>query len=201
MDVAAWGEYRLLGATRDDAAGEAFDKVAKLLELPYPGGPHIERIAKEGDPSRVRFSRPMLRASAQPGDADYYDVSFSGLKTAVLNAVKNAELPRDRADIARGFQDALIDTLVEKTLRAARTHGRTRIVLGGGVACNRTLAARMQERANEIGARVYAPPVRLATDNAAMIARAGLFHFERGERASNDLNAYATLPIPGLVTA
>jgi N6-L-threonylcarbamoyladenine synthase len=201
MDVAAWGEYRLLGATRDDAAGEAFDKVAKLLELPYPGGPHIERIAKEGDPSRFRFSRPMLRASAQPGDADYYDVSFSGLKTAVLNAVKNAELPRDRADIARGFQDALIDTLVEKTLRAARTHGRTRIVLGGGVACNRTLAARMQERANEIGARVYAPPVRLATDNAAMIARAGLFHFERGERASNDLNAYATLPIPGLVTA
>jgi N6-L-threonylcarbamoyladenine synthase len=201
VDVEAWGRYRLLGQTRDDAAGEAFDKVAKLLGLPYPGGPHIERIAKEGDPAKYRFSRPMLRRDQQPGDADYYDVSFSGLKTAVLNATRRADIEADRAHIARGFQDALIDTLVEKTYRAARAHGRTRIVLGGGVACNRTLAESMRERLGALGAAVYAPSPRLATDNAAMIARAGLFRFEQGERAPLDLNAYASLPLPGLIAA
>ena len=201
MDVAAWGEYRLLGATRDDAAGEAFDKVAKLLGLPYPGGPHIERLAAEGDPGRFRFSRPMVRRDQRPGDDDYYDVSFSGLKTAVRNAVRAADLDGDRAHIARGFQDALIDTLVEKTARAARQFARARIVLGGGVACNRTLAAAMRDRAATLGAEVYAPSPRLATDNAAMIARAGLFHLERGERAPLDLDAHASLPIPGLLPA
>jgi N6-L-threonylcarbamoyladenine synthase len=201
VDVEGWGRYRLLGQTRDDAAGEAFDKVAKLLGLPYPGGPHIERMAKEGDPSRFRFARPMVRRDQRPGDPDYYDVSFSGLKTAVLNAVKGADVERDRAHIARAFQDALIDTLVEKTYRAARAHERTRIVLGGGVACNATLARAMQERVGELGARVYAPAPRLAADNAAMIARAGLFRYERGERASLDLNAYASLPLPGLIAA
>ena len=201
VDVEAWGRYRLLGQTRDDAAGEAFDKVAKLLGLPYPGGPHVERLAKEGDPARFRFSRPMVRRDQRPGDADYYDVSFSGLKTAVLNAVKGADVERDRAHIARAFQDALIDTLVEKTYRAARAHGRTRIVLGGGVACNATLARAMQARVSELGATVYAPAPRLAADNAAMIARAGLFRYEHGERASLDLNAYASLPLPGLIAA
>jgi N6-L-threonylcarbamoyladenine synthase len=201
VDVPAWGEYRLLGATRDDAAGEAFDKVAKLLGLPYPGGPHIERIAAEGDPSRFRFSRPMVRRDQRPGDDDYYDVSFSGLKTAVRNAARAADIDADRAHLARGFQDALIDTLVEKTMRAARQFARTRIVLGGGVACNRTLAAAMRDRGAESGATVYAPPPRLATDNAAMIARAGLFHLERGERAPLDLDAHASLPIPGLIPA
>ena len=201
LDVEAWGRYRLLGATRDDAAGEAFDKVAKLLGLPYPGGPHIERLAKEGRPDRFRFSRPMVRGDQRPGDPDYYDVSFSGLKTAVLNATRQAELERDRADLARGFQDALIGTLVEKTYRAADAFGRTRVVLGGGVACNRTLADAMRERLAELGATVYAPTPRLATDNAAMIARAGLFHLERGERAPLDLNAYAALPLPGLIAA
>ncbi len=201
VDVEAWGRYRLLGQTRDDAAGEAFDKVAKLLGLPYPGGPHIERIAKEGDPSRHRFSRPMLRRDQQPGDADYYDVSFSGLKTAVLNATKRADIETDRAHIARGFQDALIDTLVEKTYRAAGEHGRTRVVLGGGVACNRTLADAMRARMTTLGAEVFAPSPRLATDNAAMIARAGLFRYEQGERAPLDLNAYASLPLPGLIAA
>jgi N6-L-threonylcarbamoyladenine synthase len=202
LDVAAWGDYRLLGATRDDAAGEAFDKVAKLLGLPYPGGRHIERLAAEGDPSRVRFARPMLRRDQRPGDADYFDVSFSGLKTAVLNAVKGAaDLDGSRADIARGFQDALVDTLVEKTVRAAERCGRRRVVLGGGVACNGALQSAMRERLDRIGARVFAPSPRLATDNAAMIARAGLFRLERGERASLDLNAYASLPIPGLRTA
>jgi N6-L-threonylcarbamoyladenine synthase len=201
VDVEAWGRYRLLGQTRDDAAGEAFDKVAKLLGLPYPGGPHIERISKDGDPSRHRFSRPMLRRDQRVGDPDYYDVSFSGLKTAVLNATKRADMGAERAHIARGFQDALIETLVEKTYRAAREHGRRRIVLGGGVACNRTLAEAMRARMAELGAEVFAPSPRLATDNAAMIARAGLFRYEQGERASLDLNAYASLPLPGLIAA
>ncbi|MBA3341903.1 MAG: tRNA (adenosine(37)-N6)-threonylcarbamoyltransferase complex transferase subunit TsaD [Gemmatimonadaceae bacterium] len=202
VDVEAWGRYRLLGATRDDAAGEAFDKVAKLLGLPYPGGRHIEALALGADPSRFRFSRPMVRRKDTPADANYYAFSFSGLKTAVLNAVKSsADIDADRAAIARGFQDALVDSLVEKTFRAAVAYGRTRIVLGGGVACNSALVVAMRERVREIGATVFAPSPRLATDNAAMIARAGLFHFERGERAGLDLNAYASQPIPGLVAA
>ena len=201
VDVEAWGRYRLLGATRDDAAGEAFDKVAKLLGLPYPGGRHIESLAREGDPSRFRFARPMLRRDQRPGDADYFDVSFSGLKTAVLNAVRKNDPVADAADIARGFQDALIETLVEKTARAAEARGRTRVVLGGGVACNRTLADAMRTRLEPLDVIVHAPTPRLATDNAAMIARAGLFHYERGHIASLDLNAYATLPLPGLVAA
>ena len=200
VDVEAWGSYRLLGRTRDDAAGEAFDKVAKLLGLPYPGGPHVERLAREGDPSRFRFSRPMLRRNQLPGDDDYYDVSFSGLKTAVLHAVRGST-PADAPHIARGFHDALVDTLVEKTARAAEQFGRTRVVLGGGVAGNRTLSAAMRERMGRIGAEVFAPSPRLATDNAAMIARAGLFRLERGERAPLDLNAFASQPLPGLVSA
>ena len=200
VDVEAWGRYRLLGRTRDDAAGEAFDKVAKLLGLPYPGGPHVERLAREGEPGRFRFSRPMLRRNQQPGDDDYYDVSFSGLKTAVLHAVRGGT-PDDSPHIARGFHDALVDTLVEKTARAVERFGRTRVVLGGGVAGNRTLAGAMRARMRRAGAEVYAPSPRLATDNAAMIARAGLFHLERGERAPLDLNAFASLPLPGLVTA
>ncbi len=200
IDVEAWGRYRLLGRTRDDAAGEAFDKVGKLLGLPYPGGPHVERLARDGDPTRFRFARPMLRRNQQPGDDDYYDVSFSGIKTAVLLAVRNGT-PDDAPHIARGFHDALVDTLVEKTARAVQQFGRTRVVLGGGVAGNRTLAEAMKSRMRTLGAEVYAPTPRLATDNAAMIARAGLFHLERGERASLDLNAFASLPLPGLVSA
>jgi N6-L-threonylcarbamoyladenine synthase len=202
IDVEAWGSYRLLGATRDDAAGEAFDKVAKLLGLPYPGGRHVERLASEAstdDARRFRFTKPMVRGDQQLGDADYFDVSFSGLKTAVLHAVRGSDdLDRDRAAIARAFQDAIIGSLVEKTARAARAYSRTRVVLGGGVACNKTLAAAMRERLDSSGVAVYAPTPRLATDNAAMIARAGLFHFERGVRDSLELNAYATIPIPGM---
>ena len=200
VDVESWGTYRLLGRTRDDAAGEAFDKVAKLLGLPYPGGPHVERLAREGDPRRFRFARPMLRRNQQPGDADYYDVSFSGLKTAVLLAVR-AGSADDAPHIARGFHDALVETLVEKTARAVEEFGRTRVVLGGGVAGNRTLAEAMRARMQRVGAEVFAPSPRLATDNAAMIARAGLFRFERGDRAPLDLNAFASLPLPGLVSA
>jgi N6-L-threonylcarbamoyladenine synthase len=201
LDVAAWGEYRVLGATRDDAAGEAFDKVAKLLGMPYPGGPHIERAAADGDPTRFHFTRPMVRSNARPGDDDYYDLSFSGLKTAVRLATQKADIEHERSHLARGFQDALIGALTEKTYRAVDSTGRTRVVLGGGVACNRTLIARMRERLAEVGATVYAPSARLSTDNAAMIARAGLFRFEAGERASLTLSAAASLPIPGTVPA
>ncbi len=200
LDVEAWGRYRLLGATRDDAAGEAFDKVAKLLGLPYPGGPHVERLARDGEPGRYRFSRPMLRADQRPGDPDYYDVSFSGLKTAVLHAARGATIATERASIARAFQDALVDTLVEKTYRAARQHGRTRVIVGGGVAGNRALVGALERRLATLGATVYAPSARLATDNAAMIARAGLFHLERGDRDALSLNAFASASIPGLVT-
>ena len=202
IDVEHWGSYRMLGATRDDAAGDAFDKVAKLLGLPYPGGRHVERLAGEASPDEARpfrFTKPMLRGDQQLGDPDYFDVSFSGLKTAVLHAVRGStDLERDARGIARAFQDALIGSLVEKTARAATAFGRKRVVLGGGVACNRALAAAMQQRVTSLGATVFAPKPRLATDNAAMIARAGLFHFERGVRDSLSLNAFASMPIPGM---
>jgi N6-L-threonylcarbamoyladenine synthase len=215
LDVEAWGRYRLLGRTRDDAAGEAFDKVAKLLGLPYPGGPAIEQLARDASatssPGREhRFARPMLRRDQKTTDPDYYDVSFSGLKTAVLNAVRdvaqqtpdvgsNASGSGSKASIARAFQDAVIDTLVEKTARAVSQFHRERVVLGGGVASSKALVAAMRDRVAPLGARVFAPSQRLATDNAAMIARAGLFRLERGERSGLDLNAFASLPLPGVV--
>lgn len=200
VDVEAWGRYRMLGRTRDDAAGEAFDKVAKLLGLPYPGGPHLERLARTGARTELRFARPMLRRDQRAGDADYYDVSFSGLKTAVLNEMrKHDDGGPKAADIALAFQDSLVDTLVEKTARAVEQFRRERVVLGGGVAGNRALVDSMRQRMAALGADVYAPSGRLATDNAAMIARAGLFHFERGFRSGLDLNAYASLPLPGVI--
>jgi len=202
LDVPAWGEYRLLGATRDDAAGEAFDKTAKLLGLPYPGGRHIEKAAKAGDPARFRFTRPMLHGGQRAGDPDYYDVSFSGLKTAVLHAVRDAErrgsIDEDRPHIARGFQDALVETLAAKTVRAAVELRRARVVLGGGVACNAALVRAVRDRLlAELGsgAAVFAPGVRLATDNAAMIARAAHFHLARGERSESSLNAFSSMPL------
>lgn len=200
LDVAAWGEYRLLGQTRDDAAGEAFDKVAKLLGLPYPGGRHIEREAELGDPDRFRFPRPMLHGGQRAGDADYYDVSFSGLKTAVLHAVRaSTDLLADRPHLARGFQDAVVETLVAKTMRAVQSHGRTRVVLGGGVACNAALVTAMRAGARTFGAEVFAPGVRLATDNAAMIGAAALHHLARGRRDDASLNAFSSRPMPGLI--
>lgn len=213
LDVAEWGSYKKLGQTKDDAAGEAYDKVAKLLGLPYPGGRHIEQLAatakvpSKGHPHRHphRFARPMLKKNAQPSDDDYYDCSFSGLKTAVLLAVRNSEaegtLDENRASIARGFQDALIETLTIKTMRAAKAFGRTRIVLGGGVACNRALQDSLKAAIASVGGAVYAPSPRLATDNAAMIAAAGIFRLERQEFALPNLTASASLPIPGIHSA
>jgi len=190
LDVPAWGRYRLLGATRDDAAGEAFDKVASLLQLGYPGGPVIERLAPQGDPTRFAFPRPMRDEGLE--------FSFSGLKTAVLHAVRaSSDLERDRADLARGFQDAVLDVLVTKLSRAVDLTGRTVAVLGGGVACSRALAALAAERVGG-RARVVTASPRLNADNAAMIARAGWWRLEQGERSPWTLDAEAGLPIPGL---
>jgi len=195
LDVPAWGRYRLLGETRDDAAGEAFDKVATLLGggLEYPGGPAIERLAREGEPGRFTFPRPMI--------ADGFDFSFSGLKTAVLHAVRASDdLDRDRAHLARGFQDAVLDVLVTKLERAVRATGYSVAVLGGGVACSRALSARAAEKLAGI-ARVAVASARLNADNAAMIARAGWHRLRLGERSDWTLDARADLPLPGLGTA
>jgi N6-L-threonylcarbamoyladenine synthase len=206
VDVAAWGTYQVLGRTRDDAAGEAFDKVGKLLGLPYPGGPHVERIAATAEKPSFRYSPPMLRRDQQPDSPEYYDMSFSGLKTAVLNSVREttdggAMTDAKRGAIARAFQDALIATLVGKTERAVEAFNRTRVVIAGGVAANRALVTGLRERLGKRGVEVIAPSSRLATDNAAMIARAGLHHLERGERSALDLSAFATQPLPGILTA
>jgi N6-L-threonylcarbamoyladenine synthase len=206
VDVAAWGEYRVLGKTRDDAAGEAFDKVGKLLGLPYPGGPHVERIAAGASPSSLRYPPPMLRRDQQPDSSEYYDLSFSGLKTAVLNSVRDRSAKGEldeavRAQIARAFQDALIGTLVGKTERAVKAHGRKRVVIAGGVAANQTLVNALRARLSPAGVMVIAPSARLSTDNAAMIARAGLHRLKQGERSPLDLSAFANQPLPGALEA
>jgi N6-L-threonylcarbamoyladenine synthase len=197
LDVPAWGEYRLLGQTRDDAAGEAFDKVGSLLGLEYPAGAAVERLAATGDPARFRFPRPLLK----PAEPDRYAFSFSGLKTAVLHAVeKSDDLDRDRPDIARGFQDAAIDVLVAKTVRAADEFDRDVVVLGGGVACNRALADAMRRALPPRTHLAVASP-RLNTDNAAMIAAAGSWRLMHGERDGFDLEARDALPLPGLISS
>ena len=196
LDVPEWGRYRLLGETRDDAVGEAFDKVGSLLGLDYPGGPAIEREAAVGDPARHRFPRPMLHRGQRPGDRDYYDLSMSGLKTAVLHAARAAGDPAaERPHLARGFQDAVIDVLVAKTLRAVDATGYARVVLSGGVARNAALRTALAGALAERGATLHAPSPRIATDNAAMIARAGLF---RAAEAGRPVEAAARLPFPGL---
>ncbi len=200
LDVPRWGEYRLLGQTRDDAAGEAFDKVSTLLGLGYPGGPVIERLAATGQPGRYDFPRPMLRELEKTGGARY-EFSFSGLKTAVLRAVKaSADLATDRPHLARGFQDAVLDVLVEKTAHATEFLGYSTAMLGGGVACNRTLADRLRTRLGST-VRVVAATPRLNTDNAGMIGAAGAWRLARGERSGLDLEPKADLAFPGLVSA
>ena len=157
LDVPAWGEYRLLGQTLDDAAGEAFDKVAKLLGLGYPGGAAIERLAREGRPDRFRFPRPMLQELERDGP-HRYDFSFSGLKTAVLRVVRPtpggepaALGEQDKADLAWAFQDAAIDVLVAKTAHAVEALGYAAAMIGGGVACNRALVTRLRDAAGGAG--------------------------------------------------
>ena len=197
LDVPAWGEYRLLGETRDDAAGEAFDKVGTLLGLRYPAGAAIERLAQDGTAGRFRFPRPML-GELERGGPDRYAFSFSGLKTAVLRATREStDLAGDGPDLARGFQDAVIDVLVSKAAHATRALGRPTLVLGGGVACNRLLFERARA-ALGASARVVAASARFNMDNAAMIAAAGAWRLGRGERSGPDLEPRADLPFPGL---
>ena len=197
-----WGEYHLLGATRDDAAGEAFDKVAKLLGLPYPGGPALERLAASGDPARYRLPRPMLRRNQRPGEADYYDFSFSGLKTAVVEVVAGLEARREletaRAHVAAAFQDAVVDVLASKTMRAVEATGCLSVLLGGGVSANQALREEFGRRLGDRGRLFHASP-RLSLDNGAMVARAARFRFDRREVAEMDRTASAALPFPGLV--
>jgi N6-L-threonylcarbamoyladenine synthase len=200
--VPEWGRYELLGGTRDDAAGEAFDKVAKLLGLGYPGGPHIERVAAAGDAAAHAFPRPMLAARQRPGERDYYDVSFSGLKTAVLTRAREleaaGELAAATADLAASFQAAVVDVLVGKTMRAVAERRCRRVLIGGGVAASGALRGALAD-ALGAGGELYYPSPRLATDNGAMIARTALFRYRSGERAPLGLTARADLPFPGLV--
>jgi N6-L-threonylcarbamoyladenine synthase len=196
LDVPEWGEYRLLGQTLDDAAGEAFDKVANLLGLGYPGGPAIERVARTGTPNRFQFPRPMLHELERDGP-HRYAFSFSGLKTAVLRAVPT---PLDSAlvpHLARGFQDAAIEVLVAKTAHAVEATGYDLAMIGGGVACNRALVAALRERLAGV-ARVSVASPRLNTDNAAMIAAAGAWRLAQGERSGLELEPRDDLPLPGL---
>lgn len=199
----AWSDYRLLGETRDDAAGEAFDKAARILGLGYPGGPEIESAARDGRPGVYDLPRPMVSPGDDPGDSSYFDFSFSGLKTATALLVEEirespeASLEDARPDLAAEFQSAVVDTLVEKTLRAVEHTGCRRVLLGGGVACNGQLRRSLRERLGGEG-RLFVPSPRLSTDNAAMVARAGAYRLGRGERSGLELNADPSLPFPGL---
>jgi N6-L-threonylcarbamoyladenine synthase len=200
LDVPDWGHYRLLGQTLDDAAGEAFDKVANLLGLGYPGGAAIERLAREGHPGRLRLPTPMLQELERKG-TNQYAFSFSGLKTAVLRVVRQdggaLSRPYTDADIARAFQDAAIQVLVAKTAHAVESSGYSVAVVGGGVACNRALVDALRERLAG-RARVSVASPRLNTDNAAMIAAAGAWRLARGERSGWDLEPRDDLPLSGL---
>ena len=181
------GGYAVLGQTRDDAAGEAFDKAAKLLGLGYPGGRAIEELARDGDAHALRLPRPRVKGAA-------LDMSFSGLKTALWQGVEAApDMPL--ADVAASFQRAVVETLVEATRRAIGMTGATRIVVTGGVSANGALREAMARLAEEEGATLLVPPLRRCTDNAAMIAYAGWLRLRRGESDPLSLNAVAELPL------
>ncbi len=191
--VDAIGRYRLLGETLDDAAGEAFDKTAKMMGLPYPGGPQLAKLAEQGTPGRFRFARPM---TDRPG----LDFSFSGLKTQVLLAWRDSDqAEQTRADIARGFEDAVVDTLAIKCERALDAAGSDIIVVAGGVGANKRLRAKLQEMAAKRGGRACFPRPSLCTDNGAMIAFAGALRLEAGQHETAEVKVtprwdMATLP-------
>ncbi len=189
VNIKSYLETEVLGATKDDAAGEAFDKVARVIGLGYPGGPKIDAAAKEGNDKAFDFPR------AKTGS----DFSFSGLKTAVINTVHKMEQKGEKipqADIAASFQRAVVDVLTEKTVHAAKISGAKKICLAGGVASNSLLRSEMDKKAKSEGIEVYYPPLRLCTDNAVMISAAGYFKYKySGKTEGNDLNAYPALSI------
>jgi len=185
VDVAALGEYRILGETLDDAAGEAFDKTAKLLGLPYPGGAALAKLAETGQSGRFVFPRPMLD---RPG----LDFSFSGLKTAALVALRGRVLDDAiRADVARGFQEAVVETLAEKCRRALEVTGQRRLVIAGGVGANLRLRERLADVARAKGAELHFPRAEFCTDNGAMIALAGCLRLTAGMHHGNAIGARA----------
>ncbi len=185
------GQYRLLGRTVDDAAGEAFDKVAKMLKLGYPGGPIIDKLASSSDDGGIVFPRPMLKK-------ENYDFSFSGMKTAVLNYLHSLTGEPDERQIAQisaAFQTAVVDVLTKKALRAAAAEGLNRIVVAGGVACNSGLRRRFAELAEQNQLEVHFPSPILCADNAAMLAVAGEHYLTQGFRSGLDLNAVSSWPL------
>lgn len=184
------GHYKVIGETRDDAAGEAYDKVARTLNLPYPGGPHIDRLAHEGKPV-INLPKIWL-------EKDSYDFSFSGLKTAVINTLHNAEQKGesiDPKDLASSFQETVVEVLVGKTVKAAEEYNVKQVLLAGGVAANKGLRSCLEEVFSKNDAKLIIPPLSLCTDNAAMIAAAGSIEYEKGRRSTYALNANPGLDI------
>ena len=192
VDVQSVGRYRILGESVDDAAGEAFDKTAKLLGLPYPGGPALAKLAERGDPRRFTFPRPM---TDRPG----CDFSFSGLKTAAINTWRALEpTPENRADVARAYEDAVVETLAIKCRRALKATRLRRLVVAGGVGANRRLRERLRELAAELGGQVYYPRLEFCTDNGAMIAYAGWRRLAAGQHEATSIEVMPRWPLDSL---
>lgn len=191
VEVKDYGEYKIIGRTRDDAAGEAFDKVARAIGLGYPGGPKIDKAAKEGNPNAIHFPRAKV-------DDNDYDFSFSGLKSAVLNYLNSCQMKGETvhtADVAASFQQAVVEVLTEHSLRAVRQYGYDKFAIAGGVASNSALRAALQAGCKEQKIRFYCPSPILCTDNAAMIGAAGYYEFRKGVRSGLDLNAVPNLKL------
>jgi len=189
--VKEYGEYEIIGRTHDDAAGEAYDKVARAIGLGYPGGPKVDKLSKEGNPSAITFPRAQVEGCP-------YDFSFSGLKSAVLNYLHHAEQLGEeinRADVAASFQAAVVDVLVDKTLQAAKEYGIDKVALAGGVASNSALRAGMEAACKKAGKKLYFPSPIFCTDNAAMIGAAAYYEYKKGVRHGLELNAVPNLKI------
>ena len=187
--VKDYGDFEILGRTRDDAAGEAFDKIARAIGLGYPGGPKVDKLAKEGNPHAISFPHAKI-------DGNPYDFSFSGLKSAVLNYWNHAQMMGEqvnRADLAASFQQTVVDSLVSRAILAAKEYGYDRIAIAGGVASNSALRAGMKEACEKEGIRFYYPSPILCTDNAAMIGCAAYYEYQKGVRHGWDLNAVPNL--------
>ena len=188
LNVTKYGEYELLGQTTDDAAGEAFDKVARVLDIPYPGGPLLDKLADSGDDRAYKFPHPHTQGK--------YDFSFSGLKTAVINQAHNLRqqgIEINAANFAASFRRSVVDLLVDKTVAAARDTGARRLAAAGGVAANSLLRSELMRRGGNAGMQVFIPPRGLCTDNAVMIGSAAFYRLMAGEIAGLDLNAVPAL--------